>query len=451
MIRAIPLLALCACSPGAETGGPDGAPSISDTRWALDEQIGAVVRVAWWQARDGVGRVEYRFEGEDWLVSPARERGAGEQTQALVGIPYDTDVELRVVLETDGEQVEGDVLVARTGPLPDPTLAPRLLAADSTRWEPGGRWLITSLNATQMGWRSGQFYAFILDRQGRVIWARPTEGQHFTLAAQVARDGASLWVDDNTFWSNLAEEPPCQLHRLTLAGGVSESVEIPDANHPWTELPGGRIAWWALPGGGLGELRVREPDGSRWVLLTCEDPQNPFSNDESCLANTVSWREDDDSFLVSLALQDLVLHLDGQDGEILHRFGPRDDAWGFDPPESAFYLQHGVAFTDAGTLLLSAHAGEADETGVAREYALDEAAGLLRQVWSFGEGEGVRADLGGEAQRLPGGNTLHGYGTTPRLREITPAGEVVWDLAWEEGYLLGHASFVEDLWPLVGE
>ena len=106
-------------------------------------------------------------------------------------------------------------------------------------------------------------------------------------------------------------------------------------------------------------------------------------------------------------------------------------AWGFSPSDTIFDYQHNPVYTEAGTLLLSTHINEDSEELVVREYALNESTTTLEQVWSFGEGEGVEGCQMGEAHRLGGGNTLHNYGTYARLREVTSAGQVVWDIAWE--------------------
>ena len=59
----------------------------------------------------------------------------------------------------------------------------------------------------------------------------------------------------------------------------------------------------------------------------------------------------------------------------------------------------------------------------------------------------MEAQYYGEAHRLPGGNTLHNYGSAARLREITPDGEVVWDADWDAGYM-GRSEPVADLYAL---
>ncbi len=453
LLRCIPaLLLLAACHPHGETGpAPLDGPWVSQVEWELHEEIGSVVRVSWLQEVYGDSRVEYRFDGDRWLSTPTALREVGPCEQLLLGIPYDTKLQLRVVVDADAVVQRSQALAAHTDPVPTQVLQPDLLTSDPARWEPTGSWLLGSMNTTMPGWQTGVFWTFILDRRGRVVWAKETPDQHFTMQVRPAQDGASILVDETTFWSLWDFDKPSMLHRVRLDGTVVESRELPDANHPWMELPDGRIAWWGMPGEGEGQLRVLEDDGSWRVVWSCLDFFADLGTEGSCLGNTVSWREADDSFLVSLALEDLVVHLDHVTGETLRVFGQHEQAWSFDPPESGFWLQHGVGFTDAGTLLLSSHVSDHSDEGVVREYTLDDDARSLRQVWSYGEGLGVMAGLGGEAQRLPGGNTLHNYGTTPRVKEITPSGELVWDIAWPTERLIGHTTWVEDLYPLLGD
>jgi len=448
----LPLLLLVGCPPHGETGGPRQVePWVSEVGWELHPEFGSIVRVNWTQEHHCDSRVEYRFDGDAWLSTPTLLRDVGDHAQLLLGVPYDTELQLQVVTDAGAVVQRSAVQAAHTSPAPSPVLQPTLRAADPTRWESTGQWLLGSMNTTMPGWQTGEFWTFILDRQGRLVWARQTPELLFTLQVHQAADGAGILVDETTFWSLWDFDEPSMVHRMTIAGTVVDSYEIADANHPYTELPDGRLAWWGMPGEGEGELKILEADGSVTTVWSCLEFFDTLGIEGSCLGNTVSWRASDDSFLVSLALQNLVIHIDHATGATLRVFGQDEQAWSFDPPESGFWLQHGVAFTDTGTLLLSTHAGDDDETGVAREYSLDEDAQVLRQVWSYGEGLGVSAGLGGEAQRLPGGNTLHNYGTTPRVKEITPDGDVVWDADWEIERLIGHTTWLEDLYPLLGE
>jgi hypothetical protein len=121
--------------------------------------------------------------------------------------------------------------------------------------------------------------------------------------------------------------------------------------------------------------------------------------------------------------------------------------------------QHDCSVTPDGTVLCfdnGNHRAQPFERGVppqenfsrAAEFAVDEARGTVRQVWSYGErpGERVFAGFQGGAFRLPRtGNTFITYGgicsrggvpanepdgadIRARLVEVTPQGEVVLDL-----------------------
>ena len=104
-------------------------------------------------------------------------------------------------------------------------------------------------------------------------------------------------------------------------------------------------------------------------------------------------------------------------------------------------------YTQAGTLLLTSTASMEDGTFV-REYTVDDESRTLHQVWSHGDGTG--AWMMGEAHRLPNGNTLISYGSTPIVREVTADGDVAWQLDWT-GTIdggLARTFLVEDLYAL---
>ena len=76
----------------------------------------------------------------------------------------------------------------------------------------------------------------------------------------------------------------------------------------------------------------------------------------------------------------------------------------------------------------------ADRSGV-----LNDLSKMLRRV---------RGQMG-EAHRLPRGNTLHNYGTAARIREVTPEGEVVWDVGFSQGSWLGRTTPIANLYDLL--
>ena len=84
-----------------------------------------------------------------------------------------------------------------------------------------------------------------------------------------------------------------------------------------------------------------------------------------------------------------------------------------------------------------------------REYSVDDGGERLTQIWSHGDDERIEAPLGGSVARLPGGNTLHNTGNAGRIRELTPNGELVWELTFPDGTYLGRATPIEDLYALL--
>ena len=133
---------------------------------------------------------------------------------------------------------------------------------------------------------------------------------------------------------------------------------------------------------------------------------------------------------------------------MLAYWGQLGGAWEFAEGSGAFWKQHYPRRTPEGNLLISTWVDSDNQEMVAREYEIDEENQVLREVWSCGQGSGTEAGAAGEAHRLPGGNTLHNYGSTARLREATPDGTVVWDVAWDRATFIGRSEVIADLYAL---
>jgi len=143
-----------------------------------------------------------------------------------------------------------------------------------------------------------------------------------------------------------------------------------------------------------------------------------------------------------------VVEIDRQTGELLRQFGRMDDSWRFDPIDSAFDMQHYPNYTRDGTLLVSTHMPREDGQQRAWEYELDDETQTLTVIWGYGEGVDHYARYAGEAQRLDNGHTLINYGTGADLREVTPDGDVVWEVQWAADYNIGHVTLIGDLYDV---
>jgi len=65
----------------------------------------------------------------------------------------------------------------------------------------------------------------------------------------------------------------------------------------------------------------------------------------------------------------------------------------------------------------------------AMEFTVDPSAGTMTEVWSWTDPGNTMSDLsGGDADRLPNGNTLLTHVTDARCIEVTEEGDIVWDM-----------------------
>ena len=420
-----------------------GAGPISAVSWRLHDELETLVYVSWEQGVDAEGYVEYRFEGDEWLRTPAASLTPGPHEQLLLGIPYETDVFFRVV--NDDGAVTSDDLVATTGAWPDGLPQPYLVTSAPGQYEPTGKYLLGSINQLDGGWVGGHYWKFILDRQGRVVWAHLTPDENWTIYLRVSYDGDDILWDEFTYWSAWDDGEGSQVHRIKIDGSVVQTYATPGGHHAFTELADGSLVWGAATWDSE-TLQRRFPDGSTETVWDCNDFHDSIGVHTMCQSNSLYWHEATDVFLYSFYTTETVVEIDAASGSTLRTWGHLPGAWSFDPVDSAFWWQHGVTYTEQGTLLVSTHTIPSSEELAVREYELDEAGQTLHQVWSFGVGASVYGEYAGEAHRLPGGNTLHNFGSGARVREIAPGDDVVWDVQWSGDRLLGRTVFLEDLY-----
>ncbi len=231
------------------------------------------------------------------------------------------------------------------------------------------------------------------------------------------------------------------------------------------------------------------PDGktvNQWHLLDMLDPYRicygsrapywaqrgfPGSMDWSH-TNCVTHDPSDDTIVASLRTQDCMIKFSRRDGSLKWILGTADNwrpPWAEkllrpEGPLAWPYHQHDCSVTPTGTILCFDNANLqatpfrpklAAEESFSRivEFAVDEEAGTVRQVWSHGEEPEHRifACYQGGAFRLPvTGNTFMSYGgictidgqpssdvgnsfCRACLREVTPDGEIVLELWIDDG------------------
>lgn len=475
------LFALPACTPAAPpTPAPDAdppstpptvptptstpttppGPAASNLQWALDPDVGSVVVATWDQADAGPVHLAYRADddgtdGDDgWRTTPAFDAAPGPQRQVIVGLPFDAAARWQVVAGAalDGAGIDGPPIA--TGAAPEGLPAPVVTAYDPVGASPAP-YLLVSVNADAGGFVDGTYWTVIVDRDGRYVWAHKAPIHTWTLFPQVSASGDHLLWDENTAWSTFDRGAGSRVHRTWLDGEL-EVVDTPGVQHPLVELPDGTLAWTSAVHGPTEALVEKAPgqDGET-VIWTCgDDWAGHFGR--YCSSNGLYYDAVTDTYLDSFYTNSTVVSVarsgvaadtgPGTPGATLWWAGTANGSFAFDPPEDAFFWQHGVSYTDDRTLLVSSTAFPFGHTWL-REYAIDEGARTITYLW--GSDSGVRAQNNGAAWRLPNGNSLHVVGTAGVVREVTADDVEVWRLDWLGSHNLGEGQLVDDLYALV--
>ena len=433
----------------AETDTGEPGPVFTELAVSTDAEVVTLLHVSWTQARptDTVW-VEFRFEDDSWLRSPVRPGAVGAHTEVLLGVPAEQVVDWRLVGELGEKAVTAEGPPGATGSLPRDLTVPVV-----NTWEPGlasgERYMLGSVDVSDH-WYYGPFWAFIVDRQGRVVWYRETPGSKLSLYVQPSRDNTHVYVDNSTQYVFDGSQQP-GVTRLTLDGRWQEEIEIESYGFPSDELDGGGILYESRESGV--RLAVRWPDGSDEVLWDCSAYMREVGGRESgCNPNTIVWDPERNTVFWSMYKIDHVFEVDLGAGEVVRSFGQQHtiETHAFDPLADVVDYQHYVNWTPEGTILASTHVLGEPNVQVTNEYAVDDDAATLSTVWTY-EGTGFYAEYAGEAQRLAEGNTLIGYGTDGAVREVTPDGQIAWEIVWEgdrSNHLVGHMTLLDDLYAL---
>ena len=430
--------------PDDDTGDDDtgAAYVITDLDWRLHDDVESLVYVSWEQSAAAVVAVEYNFAAGDWQSTPSRELDPGVHEQLVVGIPFGMDANWRVVPE-GGEAVDGEMI--STGPMPSGLPLATVEIANEDDWLPHGTYLLTSINEDNGGWNGGTYWTFIIDRQARPVWASVAPSHHWTLFAQVAVGGDHILWDESTYWSNWDNGAASTVHRTYLDAEI-EQISTPGLHHAFVQLPDDTLVWGSQYHGGGEALVEKGPlDNTETVLWDCQSdwPGSGYY----CESNGLFYQEATNSFLYSFYTNNSLVEVDRSTGDSLWWAGEVNGGYDFDPSNSQFSWQHGVSYTDTGTLLLSTEANIGGHTTMVREYTVDHDADALVEVWNFNPD--TYAETNGDAWRLDNDNTLHVMGAASEIYEVTMAGDVVWRLDFHGSRLLGRGEFIEDLYALV--
>lgn len=173
--------------------------------------------------------------------------------------------------------------------------------------------------------------------------------------------------------------------------------------------------------------------------------QNPAQTANWLHVNSIDYNAERDEIVLSSRLLSeiwIIPHAAGKTGDFLYRWGnPQVYRMGT-PADQKLFFQHHAQWIPEGypgaghILILNNGVGRgytsADEIELPEGYARGpgQPFGPATPAWTVGEkfGSSFFTLVAGSVQRMPNGNTVLGLSNAARAVEVTPEGEIVWDL-----------------------
>jgi hypothetical protein len=308
-------------------------------------------------------------------------------------------------------------------------------------------------------------YGIVIDNDGRVVWYHEfPNGPGLNFQAQpngryTARPSGQYWVEIN---------PVGELTRLmgcagNLASRPHDLLAEPDGSY-WILCDQDRTVDLSSAGGHSATLvrgtvvQHRERNGD---LLFEWSPFDHFEvadlDPAQRIGSFVNWThgnsldlDGEGHLLISFRNLNEITRIHRESGEVIWRMGgARNDFTFPEGPGPLFLGQHGIRKTGPGRLLVLDNLGDPGGTRALRiEYDADSR--IAHPVGSFATEPPVVAQLGGTVQDLPTGRTLVAFGNGGRVAEFDAAGNVVWEIQGDPGYVFRAQRILSLYSPGVG-
>ncbi len=318
--------------------------------------------------------------------------------------------------------------------------------------------------------RPGESWASALDGCARPVWWQQAAPDRKIARVRADRAGGAvryseyqrdMWADQATLHRQSVDDPEDRLSTRMLEqhhdwvlhdDGTVAFISWQSRENTWFEDGAPRLAADAIRTTTEGE---KEPIDQLVLSLfddlgldpwwTCKHMRQGIYlplNSEWTHANSLVLDSRDQAYYLLVRYWDAVIKL-SVDGDV---------EWILGGPLNQFTLlgdtqlpSHGhMSEAWRGGMLVFDNGDHEHRPSRVVEYAIDERARTVREVWSYTDPQNRFTDFLGDARRLPGGNVLISWTAQGHITEVTRAGRIVWEATTVQR--VGRLEFVPK-WP----
>jgi hypothetical protein len=423
------------------------APSCSDTIGHADIADAEVhdnpaclltCRVTWTTDQPASSWVHFGEIGGERRFRTGSDAENTDHDVLVLGMHADADYEIQAVSSWSGGEVRSELLSFTTGSIPFESAVFDLVVHEPDRMQPG--WTLVNL---VVGNPFPPTVVALLDDLGEMTW-------YHTFGAVEGFSGIQASMVDDGHILIGGNVPPGKRPRLVdLSGTIlwegplqpDEPAQDGSLHHVFEALPDGHYLgmMYDFDDGFLKDIvfEIDEELNTLWQWHV--EDHIPEAAEQSLHGNMAQLDPTEDSAYFNSRNLSALYKLDRGTHELLWELGEgRDFEMLGDHPDPWFLRAHAPEFLEGGNLLLHDN-GSSGRRPYSRimEYEVDQQALTIRPVWQYPEDGGADiwfSSVWGDADRLANGNTLFATGSvfddedTGRVVEVTPSGEVVWEI-----------------------
>ena len=427
-----------------DTGETNGDSLALDVEAEISAYINTVVIVRWRTATATTGRVEFGESTAYGMSTPSTASGTDHEV-FLLGMPADTEVHFRVVVEgSEGESPTSDHTIST---LSLPSGMPQFVVSGTVtdQWQfqvipPQGTAAVVT----------------ILDRQGRIVWYYLPEAGGNLMKAILTHDRQHVLLGHAGPQDALDTS---QLTWISLDGSEVTSLPAPYFDHDLVELPGGNVGLIVV------EERTLD-DGRKWaadrlVELATDGTQTEIWNAWESIdpeglglegtsnwthGNGIEYEASEDCYYLSMKEIGSIAKISRSTGETHWLLNGKLNEFAFADGAEVGAMQHQFEILEPGHLLIFDNGAQTRGYSRAVELQLDESAMTAEQLWEYVRVPPVYVYAKGDVQRFGDGSTQVTWSTSGEMQLVSEAGTLLWQLNADLGQALTFVQPVESLY-----